>query len=160
MDKFGVKEAWFLYGIWSLSHFSPSPCFFTAQTVMISERIPCRASLVDESVKNLPAAQETWVRSLGREDALEKGMAIHSSILAWRILCTEQPGGLHPWSQKESGHDWATELNWETNTQQVSGYIYWGTPILFNNMHSFTNELSVDNTTSVWLPLLGHTDII
>ena len=55
--------------------------------------------------KNPPATQETWVRSLGREDALEKGMAIHSSILAWRILCTEEPGGLHPWSQKESGHD-------------------------------------------------------
>ena len=45
-------------------------------------------------VRNLPAIQETWVRSLGREDPLEKGMAIHSSILAWRIPCTEDPGGL------------------------------------------------------------------
>ena len=46
-------------------------------------------------VKNLPAMQETWVRSLGREDSLEKGMATHSSILAWRIPWTEEPGGLH-----------------------------------------------------------------
>ena len=45
-------------------------------------------------VKNLPAVQETQVRSLGREDALEKKMAIHSSILAWKIPWTEEPGGL------------------------------------------------------------------
>ena len=43
-------------------------------------------------VKNLPAVQETWVRSLGREDPLEEGMATHSSILAWRIPWTEEPG--------------------------------------------------------------------
>ena len=45
-------------------------------------------------VKNLPAKQETWVRSLDRKDPLEKEMAIHSSILFWRILWTEEPGGL------------------------------------------------------------------
>ena len=45
-------------------------------------------------VKNLPAMQETQVRSLGQEDPLEKGMATHSSILAWRIPWTEEPGGL------------------------------------------------------------------
>ena len=45
-------------------------------------------------VKNLPAIQETWVLSLGREDPLQKGMATHSSILAWRIPWTEDPGGL------------------------------------------------------------------
>ena len=44
-------------------------------------------------IKNRPAMQETWVRSLGREGALEKGMATHSSILAWRIPWTEEPGG-------------------------------------------------------------------
>ena len=44
--------------------------------------------------KSLPAMQELWVRSLGREDPLEKGMATHSSILAWRIPWTEEPGGL------------------------------------------------------------------
>ena len=45
-------------------------------------------------VKNLPAMQETQVQSLGQEDLLEKGMATHSSLLAWRIPCTEEPGGL------------------------------------------------------------------
>ena len=47
-----------------------------------------------QTVKNMPAIQETEVRSLGWEDPLEKGMATHSSILTWRILWTEEPGGL------------------------------------------------------------------
>ena len=53
-----------------------------------------RASLVAQMVKNLPAMQETQVRSLSWEDPLEKGMATHSSLLAWRIPWTEEPGGL------------------------------------------------------------------
>ena len=53
------------------------------------------ASLVAQTVKKLPARQKTWVRSLGQEDPLEEGMATHSSILAWRISWTEEPGGLH-----------------------------------------------------------------
>ena len=52
------------------------------------------ASLVAQLVRNLPAMQETWVRSLGWEDPLEKGTATHSSILFWRIPQTEEPGGL------------------------------------------------------------------
>jgi len=52
------------------------------------------ASLVAQTVKNLPAMLETWVQSLGWEDPLEKGTATHSSIVAWRILWTEEPGGL------------------------------------------------------------------
>ena len=51
-------------------------------------------SLVAQSVKNLPAMQETWVQSLSGKDALEKGMATHYGILAWRIPWTEDPGGL------------------------------------------------------------------
>ena len=47
-----------------------------------------------QMIKNLPAMQATWVQSLRREDVLVKGMASHSSILAWRIPCTEEPGGL------------------------------------------------------------------
>ena len=50
----------------------------------------------ESAVKNLPAMWETWVRSLGWEDALEKGMVTHSSILAWKIPYTGEPGGLHP----------------------------------------------------------------
>ena len=61
-----------------------------------------QASLVGQLVKNPPAVQEIWVRSLGPEDPLEKGMATHSSILAWRIPWTEELGGLHsPWGCKE-----------------------------------------------------------
>ena len=52
------------------------------------------ASLVAQLVKNLPAVKETQVQSLGWEDPLKKGMAIHSSILAWRVPWTEEPGGL------------------------------------------------------------------
>ena len=52
------------------------------------------ASLVAQTVKKPLAIQETWVQSLGQEDPLEKGMATHSSILAWRIPWTEEPGGL------------------------------------------------------------------
>ena len=51
-------------------------------------------SLVDQMVKNPPAVQETRVPSPGQEDPLEKGMAVHSSIVAWRIPWTEEPGGL------------------------------------------------------------------
>ena len=53
-----------------------------------------RASLVAQLVKNPPAMQETWVRSLGHEDPLDKEMATYSSILAWKILWTEEPGRL------------------------------------------------------------------
>ena len=61
------------------------------------------ASLVAQMVKNLPAMQETWVRSLGPEDPLEKGMATHSRILTWEIPWTEEPGGLYsPWGCRES----------------------------------------------------------
>ena len=52
-------------------------------------------------VKKLPAVQKTWVRSLGRKDFLEKVMATHSSILAWRILWTEESGRYNPWGHKE-----------------------------------------------------------
>ena len=56
-------------------------------------------------VKNLLAAQETWVQSLGQENPLEKGMATHSSILAWRIPWTEEPGGLQSMELQKAGHN-------------------------------------------------------
>ena len=63
------------------------------------------ASLVAQMVKNLPAMWEIWVGSLGQEDPLEKGMATHSSILAWRIPWTEEPGGLQSMDSQRVGHD-------------------------------------------------------
>ena len=56
-------------------------------------------------VKNLPAMQETRVRSLGQEDSLEKEMATHSSILAWRIPWTEEPGGLQSIGSQRVGQN-------------------------------------------------------
>ena len=61
--------------------------------------------IVAQSVKNLPAVQETRVRSLGWEDPLEKEMATHSSILAWKISWTEEPGGLQSMGLQRVGHD-------------------------------------------------------
>ena len=58
-----------------------------------------------QRLKYLPAMRETWVRSLGGEDTLEKEMATHSSILAWRILWTEEPGGLQSMGSPRVGHD-------------------------------------------------------
>ena len=63
------------------------------------------ASLVAQSVKSLPAMQETWVLSLGWEDPLEKGMTTHSGILARRIPWTEEPGGLQSMGSLRLGHD-------------------------------------------------------
>ena len=61
-----------------------------------------------QTVKDPPAMQETQVQSLGREDALGKGMATHSSILAWRIPWTEEPGGPQSMGSRRVGHDQAT----------------------------------------------------
>ena len=66
------------------------------------------ASLVAQTVKNLSVKQETWVRFLGWEDPLEKEMATHSSILAWRIPWTEEPGGLQSMGLQRVGHNSVT----------------------------------------------------
>ena len=63
------------------------------------------ASLVAQMVKNLPALRETWVQFLGWEDFLKKGMATHSSILAWRIPWTEEPGRLQSMGLQRVEHD-------------------------------------------------------
>ena len=71
------------------------------------DRLP--GTLVAQTVNNLPADWETWVRYPSQEDPLEKGMATHSSFLAWRIPWTEEPGGCCPWSCRESDTtEWLT----------------------------------------------------
>ena len=67
------------------------------------------ASLVAQSIKNLPEMQETWVQSLGWKDPLKKEMATHSSILAWRIPWTEEPRGLQSMGWQRVGHDLVTK---------------------------------------------------
>ena len=64
-----------------------------------------QASLVAQMVKNLPAMQETQVQSLGQEDPLQKGLATHSSILAWKVPWTEKPGRLQSMGSQRVGHD-------------------------------------------------------
>ena len=58
-----------------------------------------------QTVKNLPVMQETWVRSLGRGDPLEKGMVTHSSIFAWKIPWIEEPSGLQSMESQRVGHN-------------------------------------------------------
>ena len=78
-------------------------------TYLFAPALSCsRASLLAQMVKNLPTMQEIWVRSLGWEDPLEKRMATHSSILAWEIPWTEEPGKLQPTESQRVRHDWAT----------------------------------------------------
>ena len=64
-----------------------------------------QASVVAQMVKNLPAMEETWVQSLGWEDPLAKGMATHSTILAWIIQWTEEPNGLKSTGWQRVSHD-------------------------------------------------------
>ena len=70
----------------------------------------CYTSLVAQMVKRLPKMRETWIRSLDGEDPLEKEMATHSSILAWKIPWTEEPGGLQSMGLQRVGHNWATSF--------------------------------------------------
>ena len=77
-----------------------------------------KASLVAQMVKNLPAMLETWVQSLGWEDPMEKEMAAHSSILAWKIPRTEEPGRLQSMGLQRVGHDWTTNTHTFLKKQQ------------------------------------------
>ena len=70
-----------------------------------------RDSLMAQMVKSLPAMRETWVQSLGRKDPLEVKMATRSSILAWKIPWTEEPGGLQSIGSQKVGQDWVTSLS-------------------------------------------------
>ena len=68
-----------------------------------------------QTVQNLPIMQETQVQPLGREDLLEKRMATHSSILAWRIPWSEEPGGIQSLGSQRVGHDRATNTHTGTH---------------------------------------------
>ena len=89
------------------SDFGAEKGFLQAIQAMVASALKM-ASLVAQTVKNPPAVQVTWVRSLGWEDPVEKEMASHSSILAWKIPWTEEPGGLQSTGSQRVQHDWAT----------------------------------------------------
>ena len=97
--------------IWLLiSHKQPENSTFAFPLFSILLRLP-GASPMAQWVKNLPVpeSQEMWVRFLGQEDPLEEDIATHSSILAWEIPWTEEPGGLQSMGSQRLRHNWATE---------------------------------------------------
>ena len=89
-------------------------------------------SLVAQTVKNLPSVQKTWLWSLGWEDLLENGMATHSSILAWRIIWTEEPGLLQSVGSQRVRHHWGNL----TRTQFTQTGV---------NQIKFSREMDVNN---------------
>ena len=105
----------------------------TRSPYLSPEKHACRSRRTEQGIeqltgsklKHLPAMQETWVQSLGWEDPLEKEMATHSSILAWRIPWTREPGGLQSTGSQRVGHDWATSFSVSDQSRIVS-------PCLFN----------------------------
>ena len=78
-------------------------------------------------VKHLPAMQEIWVRSPGGEDPMEKEMATHCSIPAWKMPWTEEPFRLQSMGSQRVIHDWATSLTYKTNGNSISltGWLWW-----------------------------------
>ena len=80
---------------------------------------PQWASLVAQRLKRLPAMWETWVQSLGCKDSLEKEMATHPSIFAWRIPWTEEPGGLQSMGSQRVGHDWMTAFTFKHSMEKA-----------------------------------------
>ena len=91
----------------------PQPLYFPSPFLLPTGNHWCVlwASLVAQLVKNLPAMQETWIPSLGPVDPLEKEMATHSSIPAWRIRWTGKPGRLQSMESQRVGHDWVTNTH-------------------------------------------------
>ena len=80
-------------------------CYQLQQTFIYVGNTNIGASLVAQMVKNPPAMRKTWVQSLGWEDPLEEDTAAHSSVLAWGIPRTEEPGGLQSTGLQRVGHD-------------------------------------------------------
>ena len=92
-------------------------------------------SLVAQTVKCLSTMQETWVRSLGWEDPLEKEMAIHSRTIAWKIPWTEEPGRLQSMGSQRAGHDWATSLHSLNDLMMLSIF-----HVLVGHVYSFLEK--------------------
>ena len=113
-----------------------------------------------QMVKNLSAMQEAKVRSLGREDPLEKEIATHSSILAWRIPWTEKPSGLQSMGSQRVGHDWVTSL--ELNYLDFRGLLSNGSDLVAKSCLTLVTPQTVVCQTPLsmgfprqeyWIPL-------
>ena len=108
------------------------------------------ASLVAQTVKCLPAVQEIRVQSLGWEDPLEKGMAAHSSTLAWKIPWVEEPGRLQSMVSLRVGHDWETSLS-------LSTFMHWRRK--WQPTPAFLPGKSQGRGSLVGCHLWGHTEL-
>ena len=106
-----VASSWYLKKTVELTIFHMDLAHAKVMEIISIKLRIWRAFLVAQTIKNLPAMQETWVWSLGGEDPLEKEMATHSSILVWRIPWTEEPGGLQSTGSQRVGLDWVTSLS-------------------------------------------------
>ena len=100
-------------------------------------------------VKNLPAMQETRVQSLGQEDPLVKGMATHSSILAWRIPWTEEPGGLQSMGSQRVRYNWATNRH-----NRIDTVLWLGLPWWLRRAQTVKNLPAVQRSQVLWLTIL------
>ena len=99
------------------------------------------------TVKNPPALQEMQIQSLGWEDPLEKEMATHSTILAWEIPWTEEPGGLQSMGLQRAGHDWATKQEQQTFMKSMNHSLPW-------------NPWNVFHHSLYWMKYVKHRYII
>ena len=108
------------------------PCLaWKHQILTFASVLDYGSSLVARTVKNLSAVQETWVQSLSQEEILQKGLATHFSILAWRIPRTEEPGRL------ESLGSWRVGHNWVTNTYRLYWLFIIFPPVSFPGLWAF-----------------------
>ena len=108
------------------------------QCLFVHLYFPIWASLVAQTIKNLPAMKETWVHFLGGEDLPEKGMATHSSILAWKIPWTKETGRLQSMGLQRVRHEW--EIN---NSSSGPDYITWNASSDYENIHMHSGVKSL-----------------
>ena len=108
-------------------------------------------SLVAQTVKHLPTMQETRVQSLGQKDLLEKEMATHSKILAWKIPWMEDPGRLQSMGSQRVGHNWVTSLS-NLTIGWIQGYRIGNSErLLWRFEHTGTNPLQMPKDNFIWL---------
>ena len=122
---------------------------------------------VAQMVNNLPLMLETWVRSLGWEEPLEKGKATHSSIPAWRIPWTEEPGRLQSLGLQRVGHNWSTFTHSLTrlvkfieNRQGKGKLLFMDTKIQICKMKRFLEMDGGDGCKTIWMDLMPLKHIV
>ena len=134
--KLSFREGW---GQNLLSHINA----LQSTSIYLVLRGGSKTSLVAQTVKRLPTMRETWVQSLGREDLLEKEMAIQSSILAWRIPWMGKPVGLQSMGSQRVGHNWATSLHfmsWLQSGHYVVNFYLVGVSVTIRQLTGFGSE--------------------